>query len=598
MNMMARDMNITRQNIASLTKAMTGKSSRGADALWMNTEKRNKLLSGGSDGPAIRTPTKIGGSTSSILSGVLGGVMGIGGSVGSGIFRALGSIIAISPIVGIVGIAAAGYAIQKMTEQIDFKGMFNSIKNNIMTFLGIDPESDEPILRQLAGKLNKVFSTDKFTSIYDWIDETFREDFQKIKNMIIKGTNVTMAYTEAAFKVLSDGFSRIGEVFSAHFKYFINQYKPEILGTLGGAIGFAVGGMFGLPKAAMLAAMTSTAGYILGKVTKTNLNIEDIRQGMEEERKILSEYEQIEQLKKTNKGLKFEELPSELQTDFNKQYFESRDFQRNKMREISRGKIERAQKDYGVAMEALEKMRLFREEDGVNFKNNFLNYYEEAIKKYENKSSSPSQVSNKEMAQFIYGKFRDAGYEDAQARAAVANAIAESGLNPNEIARNGEDSYGLFQINMRDPSVSRFVKKTLGFTENDLLDPEKNVDAKIALMRTRTGDHAKFVKTTDPQKATEDFMKMFSRPTDTSDAAVNKRIGNLTAVNKLLGDTINQGSRELADANRPTAVEKNPVIVNNNNTNVTKTAAPTQPIPNAFNVEISELLFGQLVRGM
>ncbi len=36
---------------------------------------------------------------------------------------------------------------------------------------------------------------------------------------------------------------------------------------------------------------------------------------------------------------------------------ESRDFQRNKMREISRGKIERAQKDYGVAMEALEKMR-------------------------------------------------------------------------------------------------------------------------------------------------------------------------------------------------------------------------------------------------
>jgi ABC-type glycerol-3-phosphate transport system substrate-binding protein len=151
---------------------------------------------------------------------------------------------------------------------------------------------------------------------------------------------------------------------------------------------------------------------------------------------------------------------------------------------------------------------------------------------------------------------------------------------------------------MRDPSVSRFVKKTLGFTENDLLDPEKNVDAKIALMRTRTGDHAKFVKTTDPQKATEDFMKMFSRPTDTSDAAVNKRIGNLTAVNKLIGDTINQGSRELADANRPAAVEKNPVIVNNNNTNVTKTAAPTQPIPNAFNVEISELLFGQLVRGM
>lgn len=39
MNSMARDMNITRQNIASMTKKMTGKSSRGADALWMGAEK-------------------------------------------------------------------------------------------------------------------------------------------------------------------------------------------------------------------------------------------------------------------------------------------------------------------------------------------------------------------------------------------------------------------------------------------------------------------------------------------------------------------------------------------------------------------------------
>ena len=91
MNMMARDMNITRQNIASLTKAVTGKSSKGADALWMNAARRDRE-------DRSTAPTKMGGVSSSILSGVLGGVMGIGGSVGSGIFRALGSIIAISPL--------------------------------------------------------------------------------------------------------------------------------------------------------------------------------------------------------------------------------------------------------------------------------------------------------------------------------------------------------------------------------------------------------------------------------------------------------------------------------------------------------------------
>ena len=44
MNMMARDMNITRQNIAKITKSATGKSAKTQDALWYNAKERDSLF--------------------------------------------------------------------------------------------------------------------------------------------------------------------------------------------------------------------------------------------------------------------------------------------------------------------------------------------------------------------------------------------------------------------------------------------------------------------------------------------------------------------------------------------------------------------------
>ena len=46
MNMMARDMNITRQNIVSLTRKVTGKSAKGSDAMYMNANRRNAQVDG------------------------------------------------------------------------------------------------------------------------------------------------------------------------------------------------------------------------------------------------------------------------------------------------------------------------------------------------------------------------------------------------------------------------------------------------------------------------------------------------------------------------------------------------------------------------
>lgn len=74
-----------------------------------------------------------------------------------------------------------------------------------------------------------------------------------------------------------------------------------------------------------------------------------------------------------------------------------------------------------------------------------------------------------DVAMMIYNKFREAGFSDIQARAAIANAIRESNLNPNALNKNGELSYGLFQANVRGGLG-------VGHRPEDLLNPEYNTD--------------------------------------------------------------------------------------------------------------------------
>jgi hypothetical protein len=54
-----------------------------------------------------------------------------------------------------------------------------------------------------------------------------------------------------------------------------------------------------------------------------------------------------------------------------------------------------------------------------------------------------------EIAKLITSKFQEAGYGAIQQIAALANAIAESALNPNAVVNNSlEHSVGLFQLNI------------------------------------------------------------------------------------------------------------------------------------------------------
>jgi hypothetical protein len=69
------------------------------------------------------------------------------------------------------------------------------------------------------------------------------------------------------------------------------------------------------------------------------------------------------------------------------------------------------------------------------------------------------------IANLIYTRFREAGFSDVQAKAAVANAYAESRLDPTAHNQKGEDSVGLFQLNRKGGEGK-------GYSVEELKDPE------------------------------------------------------------------------------------------------------------------------------
>ena len=133
MNMMARDMNITRQNIATLTRLAAGQSAKSQDAMWYDVKTRNQAI----DSLGKKTPTKAGGSTESKGSGIFGtlgglfsgganllgavvsGLLGTVGTIGGGILSTIGSVLKFIPggfLIGTIALAGVAYLIKKVSE--------------------------------------------------------------------------------------------------------------------------------------------------------------------------------------------------------------------------------------------------------------------------------------------------------------------------------------------------------------------------------------------------------------------------------------------------------------------------------------------------
>jgi hypothetical protein len=129
-------------------------------------------------------------------------------------------------------------------------------------------------------------------------------------------------------------------------------------------------------------------------------------------------------------------------------------------------------------------------------------------------SNTPTSISTDSgtMAELIRTKFKEAGFNDVQAEAAVANAMAESGLNPNAQNSNGkEDSIGLFQMN-RNGGLGE------GHSVENLKDPNYNIDLAIAAAKKSKA----FNEATTIDKAVAAFVNDVERPAN-ADLEIEKR---------------------------------------------------------------------------
>lgn len=82
----------------------------------------------------------------------------------------------------------------------------------------------------------------------------------------------------------------------------------------------------------------------------------------------------------------------------------------------------------------------------------------------------------------IFEVMRGAGFPSTVAVTMTAIALRESAGDPNALnndSATGDRSYGLLQINMKDPNVAALIqsKVLLGSSEAGLLDPNKNAQA-------------------------------------------------------------------------------------------------------------------------
>ena len=564
MNSMARDMNITRQNIASMTKKVTGKSSRGADALWMGAEKRNTLLA-----DKKKTPTNVnkstegsgGGILSSIGSGIGGifsgigsvlsggagmigsivsGLLGVVGKVGGGILGVLGSVLSGIPggfILAAIALAGVAYLIKQVSENVDF----SKLKNDILVGLGFDPNNKEKTLTQQL--LEKMGFDEKTAKNFD----------ENIKSLFTSSNNVIVRYTKAAFTVLSDVFLNFGKMFAFYTEDLFQFLAAKLSGGLIRDRSFQ-GVAADLETRKMEEAGAQQQFDLLDKLYDGGTGKGNVGFG-----------EGV-----TGEG-RYAETPKTLAN----------------LREVARRKLE----DIVTSRRGLEEEFKAKESALLGIKKvqqSIPERFNQELTSLDVQQYAPTKLTGnpRDMANLIIKRFREAGFSNVQALGAVANAITESSLNPNAVnVKGNDDSHGLFQLNRKRSGLGT------GYTPEQLYDPEKNIQ--IAIEAAKNSKN--FKSATTVEDATKAFLKDVEKPEKKDDPAELQR--RLQKMEKFSGSSISALTTELNDGVRTLsfsgAPSKAPTVINNNNT--TNTSSGGNAVASSWNRDAAELFMSQSV---
>ncbi len=285
MPMMARDLNLIRQNVQKITKIQGASAATKSDMFFKRSAEREKeyeekkekelaygvgkklpfakdskekgsgvlgLLGGafGGIGSALGgiagAAGGILGSVGGIITSILGGIGGLVGGAFSGIFSILGSALSGMGIYGVILAGAAGFALYSLWKSLDFSGVGSGIGDSL--------KSIKDALSGLYDELDKMTGG----KLSEFVEDT-KKMFQSTVNKIAAGLDTAISlFKDLGTAVLKDMYGFMINLFQ--------ENKGKILGMIAiGAMG-ALGGFNTLTGAAVsLAIAAAMAAY--GKMT-------------------------------------------------------------------------------------------------------------------------------------------------------------------------------------------------------------------------------------------------------------------------------------------------------------------------------------------
>ena len=503
--MMARDMNIMRQNMQKMVKLSGGTPTNKADMFFKRSLDRENMYESRfkKEGGSALTPvssTQSSQATTSMFGGIgsiFSSIASTFGSVAGGLLSGLTNIFSKIGVVGMIAFVGIGWLIKQLFENVNFKSLgdsFGDVGTALKKFFTGEGAGEKGILQATKDNFNELWGSIKK------VGDQFGLMWEAIK---LQTENLSKLFDD-----LGGGFGILGLALGAGVaSKVVARWAPSLIGLAA-------------TPAGLVAALIGATGYGLYKLGEsiTNMPTDNVPVTPQEEaaasqaatgrvdpmyirRQREREEARINSAK--NRIAEYEQRIAELEQGPQSPAAEAQIKSHRATIEGLKSRMgSTTSPSRSSSPDTTSDMRRGRGYSG------------------ESPTRSPSTslpADKQEMADLIYSKFIAAGFSDAQAKGAIANAYSESRLNPSAYFKNNnEESVGLFQANRNGGLGS-------GYTVDQLKDPNLNIDLVIAQAKKSP----RFISATTAEEATRAFMLEVERPKNQSESAQLARIKNL-----------------------------------------------------------------------
>lgn len=294
--MIARDMNLMRQNIFRLVKRQTGAATNKSDMFFAQAAGREVAYEskfrreGGVKSLMSPTPSTSGssnvvggvlstlgglfkgalsgagslfGGLASVVGGVIGGIGGFLGGAAKGIFNVISGALGGAGILGILAAAGIGYILHQMYQNLDLTDIKKKLGLENFSFESLSEE-----MRKMAENLRKnvdEVTGGRFSETLKFIEKTFADIALK-----------TIAVVQTGMQIMTNIFTAAVKDMQGYGLNFFNENKGNILAGIAAygaasTLGIGVLNPKGLLAAGGLAALAKLYGDATGEKTVAEL---------------------------------------------------------------------------------------------------------------------------------------------------------------------------------------------------------------------------------------------------------------------------------------------------------------------------------------